>query len=87
MQPILMVGSKEDVVDADTVKADKEEGAVETAVFVLAAVVVSGHLETRAKPVVRIQTITPLLNGTNYLLKIATRFARSVMKGEQGRTK
>ena len=74
-----MIGSKEDVVDAAIVEAGKEEEVAEAAAVVLAAEV-ADHLETEARAVVRIPTITHLPNGTNYPLRNAIRFARSVIR-------
>ena len=76
-----MIGSKEDAVDAAIVKAGKEEEVAEATAVILAAEV-TGHLETEARAAVRIQTITRLLNGTNYSSRNAIRFARSVIRKE-----
>ena len=70
---------EEDAVDAAIVEAGKEEEAAEAVAVVLAAEV-ADHLETEARAVVRIPTITRLPNGTNYPLKNVTRFARSVIR-------
>ena len=82
MQPIQRIGSmEEDVVDVAIVEAGKEEEVAEAAVVVL-AVEAADHLEAEARTVVRIPTITCLLNGTNYPLTNAIRFARSVIRKE-----
>ena len=67
-----------------TVDLTIAEDVVEAAEVVAVALVaeVADHLETKARAVVRIQATTPLPNGTNYLLRNVTRFARSVTRKE-----
>ena len=79
-----MKGSKEHAADAAAVDLTIAEDVVEAAevMAVALAAEVTEHLETKARAVEQIQATTLLPNGTNYLLRNVTRFARSMTRKE-----